>query len=131
MNETILELQQARKIRANFIRQQRAELRALWAEHNAPSNPVLFSRLLRETIRVQYGDYPAPIKPTARNLRRAALSELRYARSYWCNPYDSEYYSACGYDDLQAERRSEARRWGTALAATYFDLKRAGRQHAA
>jgi hypothetical protein len=57
-----------------------------------------------------------PFKPTAENFRKAASDRHEYAKSYWNNPYDTEYYSACGYDDYQGELREQAR----TQAAEYF-----------
>lgn len=50
-----------------------------------------------------------------RALRQEAIECARFARSSWHNPLDTEYYSACGYDDYQSESRDQALEYGAEL----------------
>lgn len=47
-------------------------------------------------------------KPTLRNFKQAADAHMAHANSDWASR-DTEYYSACGYDDYQGEVRDAAR----------------------
>jgi len=49
------------------------------------------------------------IRPVARELYQYAIDCLRFSRTTWTNPLDTETYSACGYDDMQSDARYQAR----------------------
>jgi hypothetical protein len=61
---------------------------------------------------------------SVRSLLRLAAQNRRYAGSSW-QCHDTEYYSACGWDDYQIERRQNARRAAEAYskAARYLYSK--------
>ena len=52
-------------------------------------------------------------KAGGRNYHRLveAAKALQLSSSSWTNPHDTEYYSADGYDDYQAEMRSGAQEY--------------------
>lgn len=99
-----------RKNFANALRLARKDMRAinekfpgLWSTKN--QNEWCYKRV-ENTKRLRRNRIP--FNPTINNLRLAAKRHLEFAKSDWNNPLDSEYYSACGYDDMQAEKRSAA-----------------------
>lgn len=47
-----------------------------------------------------------------------AAKALQLSSSSWTNPHDTEYYSADGYDDYQAERRAGAQDYAVKEIAT-------------
>jgi len=49
-----------------------------------------------------------PFKPTLDNFRQALEDYRTCAEAEWTS-HDTEYYSACGYDDYQGEMRDAAR----------------------
>lgn len=60
-------------------------------------------------------------KPTPENLLQAAIENEEYAESSW-RSHDTEYYSACGHDDMQAEHREWAQKYALELRAAYSFL---------
>lgn len=72
---------------------------------------------------VGYGMIRSPIKPTIDNLACLAEIYTLYGRAplpwehdpTWVNPLDTEYYSACGYEDYLFERRESAREYAQQL----------------
>lgn len=56
-----------------------------------------------------------PAKPTRANLLAEARELLNWRPRY--GAADTEYYSACGYDDALSERHHEARQLGYLLRA--------------
>lgn len=71
---------------------------------------------VRSNVEHSHPERYTPFEPTAENFRKAASDELAFSRSSWYNHLDTEYYSACGYDDYQYECREEARK----IAIEYF-----------
>jgi len=70
----------------------------------------LRNQAIRDCVAAKCG--PArrtPFRPTPENFRRAATKFYYYGFSDWSNPHDTEYYSACGYDDYQGELQNSAR----------------------
>lgn len=107
-------MQRTRAAQAERIREGRRYVRKLLASN--PVNPRLRLKLLHAFVR----DCHIPLKPSRRNLLNAAKANLNYSRSRWSNPYDSEYYSACGYDDYMSDSRHHAKR----KAAMYYRIWR-------
>jgi len=66
------------------------------------------------------GIYNFDIDSEERNLHRLvdAAKEIQFSQGKWTNPYDTEYYSADGYDDYQCERRVAAREHAVKQIAT-------------
>ena len=59
-------------------------------------------------------------KVSGRNYHRLveAAKALQLSSSSWTNPHDTEYYSADGYDDYQAEMRAGAQEYAVNEIAT-------------
>jgi hypothetical protein len=87
--------------------------------------PCIKSPRLRARLIYDLVGRSAPMKPTAHNLYRAAKAELAYSRSRWSNPHDTEYYSACGYDDMMADARYEAGKYALDLYRAWKALRTA------
>lgn len=105
--EYIASLQSARTFRARKL----VELRQLRQAGN------LRPKLLAPIRKLHFGG-PGPIKPTRANLAARAARLMAYGRTSCWASHDTEYYSACGWDDYQDESRREARREaGQILAA--------------
>lgn len=60
-------------------------------------------------------------KPTPENLLEAAIENEEFASSTW-RSHDTEYYSACGHDDMQAEHREWAQKYALELRAAHSYL---------
>ena len=74
----------------------------------------------------------APAKPTAQGLAQEALGSLKYAETGW-ESHDTESYSACGWDDAQAQMRDDARKYGECVLVALcgpFDIDHIERRSA-
>lgn len=115
----VIEYHRARRAkRAELLRLERQRIKKLFAECPSLVDKVkLANHIVQDNVKQQ--GYPkrwTPFKPTAENFRTAATERYHYGFSTWSNPYDTEYYSACGYDDYQGELRNAAK----AQAIEYF-----------
>lgn len=102
----------ARSRRARELLVKRREVRSMVREHGIGWSVRKQNNLVREACR----RFPAPFRPTLENFRRAARDQLAYSYEDWNNPLDTEYYSACGYDDYMYEKRE----WARSAAVEYF-----------
>jgi len=80
----------ARAAAAEKIWEWRATAKKVFAGAATPLSTKLRIMLMHNLVK----GYHAPIKPERRRLLRAAADKLSYSRTPWCNPHDSEYYSA-------------------------------------
>ena len=83
-------MERARAAAAEKIVEWRAAARKIMAGSEKPLPETLRVKLLHAMVK----GYHTPMKPSRRNLRRAAIMHLQYSRTQWSNPHDSEYYSA-------------------------------------
>jgi len=98
-----------RQKRANALKQERQRIRDIAKECGVSSWTVKdYNAIARSNVNYEMGKR-VPFRPTLQNFREAARNRLEYSYSDWHNPLDTEYYSACGYDDMQGERRDAAR----------------------
>lgn len=97
--ELIMEWRNCRTTRAKLLLEYRREIRG-----NGVKRVRLVNRLARDLVK----HIPYLQKPTFKVLRQEALELLEFSRTRWSNPYDTEYYSACGFDDMQSMEREGA-----------------------
>ena len=73
----------------------------------------------------RYWIVDAPQKPSVKYFRKKALRNARKAKvKTWHNPLDSEYYSACGFDDMMCAIIDDAQESRLELALDYLIAKR-------
>lgn len=106
--ELVSDLIERRKRSAQALRELRKELKSTWATPIKGKQIKFINSLARDLHRL--GGRSPQKPPTADEAFQAARRCLEFARSSWHNPYDSEYYSACGYDDYCYDQRDYARR---------------------
>lgn len=98
-----------RQKRANALKQERQRIRDIVKECDVLSWTVKdYNAIARSNVDYKMGK-SVPFRPTLANFRKAYRYMLNFSYSGWDNPLDTEYYSACGYDDYQYERRESAR----------------------
>lgn len=95
---------------AQALREERQSMRALNAEHDFPFDAATLNKIVRSNVQYRLGHITRlPFRPTLDNFREAATNCYDYSESSWYNHLDTEYYSACGYDDYMGEKRDYAR----------------------
>lgn len=109
-----------RESRARYaaaLREERARVHAINEEHGKPFDAVLLNKIVRDNVARKLGAFRyVPFRPTSAAFRAAASERYAFGFSSWYNHLDTEYYSACGYDDYQGEIRDAAK----ATAVEYF-----------
>ena len=99
-----------------------------WIERNAKSRADAAKRLrgLRVHFPMSGGEGMQSLRRDLRKnfkrpkltpdyCRKEATAYLAYSRTGWSNPYDTEYYSACGYDDQMYYHREDAREYAVKM----------------
>tara|TARA_R110000824_G_C15002162_1_gene656351 strand:+ start:345 stop:794 length:450 start_codon:yes stop_codon:yes gene_type:complete len=128
----LADIRENRAKRTATIRQIRATTLRHWAEAVEGENrtPVLMRavrRYSRENVRDHLRGLPEPLpRPQLATLVRHARNSMHYAKGPYHNPYDSEYYSACGYDDYLCEQRAGAEGYALTCLAVARELKNEG-----
>jgi len=98
--ETIAYLRRQRAARAKDI----LELRKLWRKGPGPERALWIADMLRHST---FGNGTL-IRVTPLALKQKVKELMRFAKTSW-ESHDTEYYSACGWDDACSERRHQAR----------------------
>lgn len=102
---------------AQALRKERAHVHAINAKHGFPFESETINKIVRSNVEHKLGKPKyVPFRPTSELFRAAASNRYAFGFSTWYNHLDTEYYSACGYDDYQGELRDAAK----AEAVEYF-----------
>ena len=92
------------------------QLRRIWHEDcNAPF-PISKQDYLMKPVYLLRAHH-------APTVRRACHAQYAYSQTSWVNHLDTEYYSACGYDDSQYEARQHAQDHAVLLYVLWKHLK--------
>lgn len=91
-------------------------------------------RQMREHARRIQEDHPSQaivrLEARLKRVARAARAPLPWERDpSWSNPYSSEYYSACGYEDMLCAQRDELRDEAKYLRRQIRVMKKQGMVH--
>lgn len=101
------ETQELRQVTARRLLTERRDMRNTLDATQLP--PRARIKIVNQLSKVAC-HYSGLFKPTPANLLKAAKDLLAYSKTRWHNYLDTEYYSACGYDDAQADARWQARK---------------------
>jgi len=115
--EVVEHHRERRSTYARALREERARVHAINALHGHPFGVKLVNQIVRDNVARKLGSIQrVPFRPTSAAFRAAASERYAFGFSTWFNHLDTEYYSACGYDDYQGELRDAAK----ATAVEYF-----------
>jgi hypothetical protein len=94
------------RILVRLMVERRERAAALWSQRRYIRQWGVSTAKLRSFFARDLRAYPLP-RITVRSMLRLAVQNKAFARSAWQDT-STEYYSTCGNDDYQAERRSVA-----------------------
>lgn len=93
-----------RQKRAKVLWAERKRIRGILALESLELEPKKVNKLVRLNADSECGKH-VPFKPTLENFRSEAFRLYNLSEAGWFNHLDTEYYSACGYDDYMSDVR--------------------------